>query len=107
MGSGFSKMKKQARALEEQYSKMREEMANAEFVGESGGGLVRVVLNGEKELKSVKIRPDCVDPSDVEGLEDLIYAAFGQAAAKVRASHEQASPGNALPGNALPGGMFG
>ncbi len=96
MGSGFSKMKKQARMLEQQYSKIKDEMAQAQFVGESGGGLVRLVLNGDKELQSITIRPDCVDPTDVEGLQDLIFAAFQEAAGKVRDAQKDISPSNLL-----------
>ncbi len=90
MGSGFSKMKKQRRALEEQFSKMQEEMQSAEHEGVAGNGLVRVCLSGEKIIKSIKIDPKCVDPTDVEGLEDLVVAAFKNAYEKA----EAASPMN-------------
>ncbi|MGE5196053.1 MAG: YbaB/EbfC family nucleoid-associated protein [Anaerolineae bacterium] len=83
MGSGFSKMKKQARVLEEQFEKMREELKSSIFTGSSGNGLVTVVLNGEKELKEIKIKPECIDPNDVEGLQDLIKAALEDAYRKV------------------------
>ncbi|HSX12250.1 MAG TPA: YbaB/EbfC family nucleoid-associated protein [Rhabdochlamydiaceae bacterium] len=85
MGSGFSKMKKQARAMQEQYAKMREDMKNTEAVGSSGNGLVTVTLNGEKEMKKIQIKPECVDPSDIEGLEDLIKAAYNEASKKIDA----------------------
>ena len=88
MGSGFSKMKKQARLLEEQYEKKRAEMKLASFTGNSGNGLVTVVLNGEKELQEIKIKPECVDPQDLEGLQDLIRAAHQDAVQKVVASAE-------------------
>ncbi len=80
MGSGFSKMKKQRRQLEDQFAKMQEEMQNTEYKGVSGNGLVEVVLGGDKNLKSITIKPECVDPKDVEGLQDLISAAFSDAA---------------------------
>jgi len=83
MGSGFSKMKKQARMMQEQYAKMREEMQNKEVIGTSGNGLVTITLNGERNMKSIKIKPDCIDPEDVEGLEDLICAAYEDAASKI------------------------
>ena len=83
MGSGYSKMKKQKKQFAEQFAKMQEEMSSAEYTGESGGGLVKVVLSGDKNLKSLKIDPECVDPEDVEGLEDLIAAAFQDAASKL------------------------
>jgi DNA-binding YbaB/EbfC family protein len=79
MGSGFSKMKKQRKQLEEQFAKMQAEMQESEYRGKSGGGLVEVVLSGDKSVKSILIKPECVDPSDVEGLQDLIVAAFKEA----------------------------
>lgn len=79
MGSGFSKMKKQARMMQQQYDKMREEMQNKTVTGSSEGGLVTVVLNGEHKMQSIKIKPECVDPADIEGLEDLIRSAYENA----------------------------
>lgn len=79
MGSGFSKAKKQARNLEEQMKKMQLEQARLLVVGSAGNNLVRVTLNGKKELQNITIHPDCVVPSDVEGLQDLILAAFQDA----------------------------
>ncbi len=92
MGSGFSKMKKQRRLLEDQFAKMQEEMQNTEHKGSSGSGLVEVVLSGDKNLKSITIKPECVDPKDVEGLQDLIYAAFKEAEKSIDAN----SPMNGL-----------
>ncbi len=92
MGSGFSKMKKQRRGLEEQFAKMQEEMQNSEHKGSAGNGLVEVVLSGDKTLKAITIKPECVDSSDVEGLQDLILAAFNDAEKKL----ESGSPMNAL-----------
>lgn len=79
MGSGFSKMKKQARMLEEQFEKMQEEMKGKEVTGSSGNGLVTVLMNGDKEIKKIRIKPECVDLQDLEGLEDLIQAACADA----------------------------
>ena len=66
MGSGFSKMKKQAKMLGEQFNKAQEQMKTMEVEGQAGNGLVRVKLNGEKSLLKISINPECVDPSDVE-----------------------------------------
>jgi len=79
MGSGFSKMKKQARMLEEQFEKMQEEMKAKEVTGSSGNGLVTITMSGDKEIKKVQIKPECVDLQDLEGLEDLITAACADA----------------------------
>lgn len=75
MGSGFSKMKKQARLMEQQFELMRQELKNKRFSASSGNGLVTIVLNGDKEIIELKIKPECVDINDLEGLEDLIKAA--------------------------------
>src|SRR5579885_3563333 len=87
MGSGFSKMKKQARMLEQQVEQMRQKMQSTSYTGTSGNGLVTVTLNGEKELQKIFIQPACVDPQDVEGLQDLIQAACQDAYAKISAEN--------------------
>lgn len=92
MGSGFSKMKKQARLLEAQYAQMREKMQQTEFAGSAGNGLVTVTLTGEKELKEIVIKPECVDPKDVEGLQDLIKAAHQDALQKAHAESPNGLP---------------
>ena len=79
MGSGYSKMKKQAKLMEQQLEMMKTEMKNKQVTGTSGNGLVNVVVNGEKELLEIKIKPECVDTSDLEGLQDLIKAACDDA----------------------------
>ena len=86
MGSGFAKMKKQARLLEEQYTKTRQDIESREFTGSAGNGLVTVVISGNKEIKSIKIKPECVDISDLEGLEDLIKAAHAEASKQIDTS---------------------
>lgn len=96
MGSGFAKKKKQAKELQKQFSMMQEQMANSEVEGTAGNGLVKIVLSGEHEIKKVTINPECVDPDDIEGLQDLIKAAHNDAAAKLKDSF---NPGS------MPGGF--
>jgi DNA-binding YbaB/EbfC family protein len=83
MGSGFSKMKKQARMMQEQMGQMRQKIAEQSAEGSAGGGLVTITLNGEKELKKISIKPECVNPNDIEGLQDLIMAAHADALKKL------------------------
>ena len=90
MGSGFSKMKKQARLMQEQFSQAKVKMEGTLVEGRAGNGLVIVTLNGSKELKKITISPECT--SDVEGLQDLIIGAFQDAASKL----EQQGP--SIPG---------
>jgi DNA-binding YbaB/EbfC family protein len=94
MGSGFSKMKKQARQMQEQFSQAKNKMETTFVEGSAGNGLVLITLNGAKELKKISIKPECT--SDIEGLQDLIIAAFEDAASKLENQ-------NAIPG--LPTGM--
>lgn len=82
MGSGYSKMKKQARMMEVQMQAMQDNLKQQECVGSSGNGLVTITMDGEKNIKSIKIKPECVDKDDIEGLEDLIIAAFKEATSK-------------------------
>lgn len=85
MGTGFSKKKKQAKMFQEQFSKMQSQLQKTEVMGSAGNGLVTITLTGDHEMKQIKIKPDCVDPEDVEGLEDLIKAAYRDALAKLNA----------------------
>lgn len=73
----IQKMMKQAQAMQ---SQIEADMDSLEVEGSAGGGMVRIVIDGKKNVKSVSIKPDAVDPEDVEMLEDLIQAAFQDAA---------------------------
>ncbi|MCE5318070.1 MAG: YbaB/EbfC family nucleoid-associated protein [Parachlamydia sp.] len=92
MGTGFSKKKKQAKLLQDQLSRMQTQMNQIEVVGTAGNGLVTLTLNGDNELKQLKIKPDCVDPEDIEGLEDLIKSAYGDALKKLKDQQSQNMP---------------
>lgn len=81
MGSGFSKMKKQARMMQEQLSQAKNKMETTLVEGSAGNGLVSVTLNGSKDLKKITIKPEAL--TDAEGLQDLIIGAFENAASKI------------------------
>lgn len=85
MGSGFLKKKKEMKKLQEQIFKMQEDVKALEEVGEAGHGLVAITLTGDYRVANIKIKPDCVDPEDVEGLQDLIRVAFNEAVNKIDA----------------------
>jgi DNA-binding YbaB/EbfC family protein len=84
MGTGFSKQKKQAKMLQEQLGKMQEQMKTSEVIGEAGNGLVSITLNGDHDLLKIRIKKECVDPEDIEGLEDLIKEAYTKAAKQLK-----------------------
>lgn len=76
-------MLKQAQKMQEDMAAKQEELEAAEYEISAGGGVVGVKINGKKEILSVKISPEVVDPDDVETLEDLIVAAVNEAIKKV------------------------
>lgn len=76
----WQKMLQSARELQE---KMEKELAEIRVEGSSGGGMVKVVLDGRKNLISLHLEPEIVNPSDCEMLEDLIIAAFNEASSRV------------------------
>ncbi len=75
----MQQLMKQAQKMQEQMAKAQEELEEAEILGESGGGMVKVTVNGKKVVNSLSIDPSLVDPEDVEMLEDLIVAALNNA----------------------------
>lgn len=78
-------MLKQAQKMQQEMERKNEELKNTELVGVSGGGMVEVVITGKNEIKAVRIKPEAVDPDDVEMLEDLIMAAIKDAQSKAEA----------------------
>jgi nucleoid-associated protein EbfC len=83
------KMMKQAQEIQGRMQQMQEELAALQVEGQSGGGLVKVTLNGKMEARSVKLDPSLLKPEDAEMLEDLILAAFQDAKVKVEAAMQE------------------
>lgn len=71
-------MIRKAQKMQEDMEKKQEELAAREFTASSGGGAVELKLSGKKELLSLKLKPEVVDPEDIEMLEDLIIAAVNE-----------------------------
>ncbi len=76
----IQKLMRQAQEMQE---KMRRDLANAEFTASVGGGMVEVTMNGEKELTSVRIEAEVLDPEDPGMVQDLVQAAVNEAGRKV------------------------
>ncbi len=86
MGGGpgnMQSMLKQAQKMQEDMANLQAELEEREYDVAAGGGVVNVKINGKKEILSVKIEPEVVDPDDIETLEDLITAAVNEAIKKV------------------------
>ena len=83
--SNMQAMLKQAQKMQEDMAEKQAELEEQEYDVAAGGGVVNVKINGKKEILSVKIDPEVVDPDDVETLEDLIVAGVNEAIKKVEA----------------------
>ena len=79
---GMNNLMSQMQKLQEEMEKTQESLADVEVTGSSGGGMVTVVATGKQEIRSIKIKPEAVDPDDVEMLEDLVLAAIVDALQK-------------------------
>ena len=101
-GANMQQLMRQAQKLQEQMSKTQEELDAREYTAQAGGGMVSVVVTGKRELKSIDIKPECVDPDDVEMLQDMILAAVNDAL-RAGESTREAEMGKLNPGM---GGMF-
>lgn len=101
MGTGFLKKKKQAKMFQQQLSQMQEQFSQKletlEVTGSAGNGLVQITLSGNNEMKRIAIKPDCVDPQDIEGLEMLIKAAYNDANTQLKAQTDAPSMSGGLP----------
>ncbi len=98
-GMNMNALMQQAKKMQEQMMKAQEELENAEVTGKAGGEMVVVVMNGKKEIKSIKLDKSAVDPEDVEMLEDLILVAIKDANTKAEElSKEKMGPMGGLGG---------
>ena len=78
-GANMQQLARQAQKLQQQMTKMQEELDAREFEATSGGGMVTAKVNGKRELLALTIKPEAVDPDDVEMLEDMVMAAVNEA----------------------------
>ena len=78
-GGNMQQLARQAQKLQQQMTKMQEELEAREYEATAGGGMVTAKVTGKKELVSLEIKPEAVDPDDVEMLQDMIMAAVNEA----------------------------
>ena len=83
--SNMQSMLKQAQKMQEDMAAKQAELEEREYDVSAGGGVVNVKINGKREILSVKLVEEIVDPDDIETLEDLIVAAVNEAIKKVEA----------------------
>jgi DNA-binding YbaB/EbfC family protein len=97
-------MMKQAQKMQQEMLRMQEELENKAYSATSGGGMVTATVNGKHQVMDIQIKPEAVDPNDVEMLQDMIIAAVNEA---MRTADTEASNNmSRLTGGLNLGGLF-
>ncbi|MDD3114615.1 MAG: YbaB/EbfC family nucleoid-associated protein [Anaerovibrio sp.] len=104
-GMNMNGMMKKVQKMQKQMQEMQEQLKQQTIEATAGGGVVRITMDGEKQVRGLVIDPSAVDPEDVEMLQDLLAAAFNEATKKV--DDKMAGEMSKLTsGMGLPPGMF-
>lgn len=104
MGGNMNNLMKQAQKMQKQMEDAQKEIESKSFEASVGGGAVTVTVTGKKQVTAVKIKPEVVDPDDVEMLEDLVLTAINEALKK--ADEETSALMGKLTGGLNIPGMF-
>jgi nucleoid-associated protein EbfC len=88
-GGGMGNLMSQMQKLQEEMEKAQAQLETEEISVSSGGGMVTVVATGDKKIKSITIKPEAVDPDDVEMLQDMVLAAVNDALTKAAELQEE------------------
>ena len=103
-GMNQAAMMKQAQKMQQELLRMQQEQENKTYTAASGGGMVSATVNGKHELTALEIKPEAVDPDDVEMLQDMVIAAVNEAMRS--ADTDAANNMSRLTGGLNLGGMF-
>jgi len=98
----MNKFMRQAQELQAKLAKAQQELSNLTLEASSGGGVVKITIDGQQNIQSVKISPEVINPDDVELLEDLVLTAVREAIAKSQEAATQ-SLGGLTGGLKIPG----
>lgn len=105
MSGGMGGLMSQVQKLQDEMAKAQEALGQEELTVSAGGGAVTIVITGHREFKSITIKPEVIDPHDVEMLQDLLLAAVNDAVEKAKALEEERM-GALTGGMGLPPGLF-
>ena len=96
----WKNLMKEAQKMQAKIAKMQEELKEKTVEASSGGGMVKVVCNGQQEIIDIEIEPELLEEKDVEMLQDLVLAAVNEALRRSEIAEEEMgkSPGLNLPG---------
>ena len=103
-GMNQAAMMKQAQKMQQELLRMQEEQENKIYTATAGGGMVSASVNGKHELTNLEIKPEAVDPDDVEMLQDMVIAAVNEAMRSADA--DAANNMSRLTGGLNLGGLF-
>ena len=106
-GANMQKLMKQAQKMQADMARVQEELKDMTVEGSAGGGMVTVTANGAQEILAIHVKPEAVDPDDVEMLEDLLLAASKEAlrlSKELAAAEMQKVTGGM--NMKMPGGLF-
>ena len=98
-GANMQGILRQAQKMQEDLQRAKQDLDETEFISSVGGGMVEVKMMGNKTLKSISIKPQVVDPDDIEMLEDLVVSAVNDALGQIERKEKESIP-------QMPGGMF-
>ena len=104
-GGNMAGMMKKVQKMQNEMKKMQDDLKRRTVEVSSGGGAVKIVMDGEKQVQSLIIAPAAVDPEDIEMLQDLLSAAFNEATKKVD-DMMAAEMGTLTSGLGLPPGLL-
>ena len=100
--ANMNQMVRKAQKMQEDITRVQEEIETKEFTKQVGGGALELVMTGDKKLKSVKLKPEVVDPDDIEMLQDLIISGVNEVIQEIEdygsAEIEKVTGGVTLPG---------
>ncbi len=102
--NNMSQIMKQAKAMQEKMAEMQKKIEETEIEGSSGGGAIKIVMNGKHEIKNLFIDPSIINPDEKEVLEDLIIAALNDVNKKI-AENTNDQLGSISGGMGLPPGL--
>ena len=91
-GGNLNQLMRQAQKMQEDMARKKQELEESEFSSSVGGGMVEVKMNGKRQLQSISIKPEVVDPDDVEMLEDLVISAVNDVLGQIARKEQDAMP---------------
>lgn len=95
-GANINQLMRQAQKMQEEMERSKKELEQQEFTSSVGGGMVEVKMLGNRTLKAINIKPEVVDPDDVEMLEDLVISAVNDVLGQISRREKEIMP--AMPG---------